>query len=125
MRAVRRRDTGPELRIRRALWRLGFRYLVDYRHVPGKPDLAFTRKRKAIFVHGCFWHMCPRCFDRIAPKSRTHYWLPKLQRNVERDERVIAELEAIGWSAIVVYECQATNRKIDSTIRELTEFLEK
>lgn len=78
------------------------------KHLPGKPDVVFTRKRKCIFVHGCFWHQHKKkkCLDGRPPKSRTDYWLPKLEKNVERDKRNIQELRRSGWEVLVLWECE-------------------
>lgn len=91
------------------LFQLGYRFRVGLRGIPGTPDIAFPNRRKAIFVHGCFWHRhdgCPKCYT---PKSRLEFWLDKFRRNVERDARTIRELEAAGWEALVVWECEAVD----------------
>lgn len=94
----RRRDTGPELAVRRILHARGYRYRVDYRALPSRRwriDIAFTRIRLAVFIDGCFWHGCPQ--HATIPKSNADYWAPKLARNVERDRRSDADLGAAGW----------------------------
>lgn len=106
MRANRRRDTGPELRLRRELHRRGFRFRVDYRiDVNGgwcRPDLVFTRARVAVFVDGCFWHSCP--IHATHPAANRDWWRAKLDANVARDRRNDASLEAAGWNVIRVWE---------------------
>lgn len=106
MRANRRRDTKPELRIRRALHAQGYRYRVDYPIVVGnvrvRPDLVFTRQRVAVFVDGCFFHSCPEHGNQ--PRVNVGYWRPKLARNVQRDQLVTAALKSDGWSVVRVWE---------------------
>lgn len=106
MARVRGKDTGPEIAVRRAAHRLGFRFRLHRSDLPGSPDLVFPRSKKAIFVHGCFWHRHPGCVRTTTPKTRTAYWLEKFRVNVARDERVVRELRASGWKVLVVWECQ-------------------
>ncbi len=105
MRAVKARGTGPELAVRRLVHGLGYRFRLHRADLPGKPDLLFPGRRKAIFVHGCFWHGhdCPR--GARAPKRNAAYWSAKIARNAARDAAVPASLEALGWQAFVVWEC--------------------
>ncbi|WP_454226247.1 very short patch repair endonuclease [Propioniciclava flava] len=106
MQANRRRDTKPELALRSALHRAGFRYRVDYRiALPGgrvRPDIVFTRKRIAVFVDGCFWHCCPEHGSQ--PSVNQVYWSPKLARNVERDVRNTELLRETGWTVLRIWE---------------------
>jgi len=106
MRAVKSRDTAPELIVRRAAHGLGYRYSLTRKDLPGKPDLAFVSRRKAIFVHGCFWHGhdCKR--GARAPRANAAYWSAKIARNTARDARSVSELSALGWSALVIWECE-------------------
>ena len=106
MRSIRKTDTRPELVVRSLTHGMGYRYRLHRRDLPGTPDLVFPRMRKAIFVHGCFWHQhhCP--LGRKQPSTNTHYWLPKLSRNVERDHLVRNRLEKLGWTVLVVWECE-------------------
>lgn len=106
MSRVRSRDTGPERALRRLLTDLGYRYRLQYRRVPGTPDVAFPGRRKVIWVHGCFWHRHPGCKRATVPKSRQDYWLPKLEANRQRDLAVQAEAERLGWTTLVVWECE-------------------
>lgn len=106
MRRIRSKDTKPELVVRQMLHRLGFRYRLHRRDLPGKPDLVFGPRRKVVFVHGCFWHQHPHCNEGRAPRSNTRYWAPKLARNVERDETARAALAEMGWSSATVWECE-------------------
>ncbi len=111
MRAIRSKDTKPELLVRRIVHRMGFRYRLHRKDLPGKPDLVFNSRRKLIFVHGCFWHShdCPSCPDRGQPKVNQAYWLPKLQRNRERDKASLEALGALGWDVLVIWDCETQN----------------
>jgi DNA mismatch endonuclease (patch repair protein) len=106
MRRIRKTNTRPELRVRQAAHALGYRFRLHRYDLPGTPDLVFPRLRKVIFVHGCFWHQHPGCRLARLPKSRQEYWLPKLQRNQERDARARTELVNLGWEVLVVWECE-------------------
>ena len=105
MQSVRSKDTGPERVVRKSLHRAGYRFRLHRKDLPGKPDIVLPRYRKAIFVHGCFWH-AHGCQKGQPPKSRQDYWLPKLQENVKRDRTKIEQLEALGWSVLVVWQCE-------------------
>jgi DNA mismatch endonuclease, patch repair protein len=106
MALIRGRDTKPELRVRQALHAAGLRFRLHDRRLPGTPDLVFPGRRIALFVHGCFWHRHPGCRAARLPKSRVDFWEPKLSGNVERDARQRVELEALGWTVMVVWECE-------------------
>jgi len=108
MSAIRSKNTRPELLVRRALWKAGYRFRTHARNLPGKPDLVFSRKQTVVFVHGCFWHMHsePGCPDSKLPVSRREYWIPKLMKNVERDRRNEQELSNVGWNVITIWECE-------------------
>jgi DNA mismatch endonuclease, patch repair protein len=105
MRAVKSRDTGPELKVRKALRALAPGYRLHRADLPGKPDIVYTGRRLAIFVHGCFWHGhdCPR--GARSPKDNADYWRAKIARNRARDAESVMRLEAMGWRALVIFEC--------------------
>lgn len=106
MRAIKGRDTKPELRVRSVLHRLGYRFRLHRRSLPGSPDIVLPSRRVAIFVHGCFWH-CHGCKrGGREPKENAGYWRAKLARNVERDAGNLSALAAVDWHAIVVWECE-------------------
>lgn len=107
MSQIRSKDTSIELKVRKYLFSLGYRYRVNYKELPGKPDIVFTKKKIAIFIHGCYWHG-HNCNSRYAhiSKSNTNYWNTKIQRNQERDKRNIEQLERDGWKVIVLWECE-------------------
>ncbi len=109
MRRIRSTDTKPELRLRKLVYSLGFRYRLHRKDLPGNPDLIFASRRKVIFVHGCFWHQHEKCADGRIPRSKTEYWLPKLNRNVERDLSALIQLKQMGWGALVVWECELSS----------------
>lgn len=106
MALVKSRDTKPEMIVRRLVHRLGFRYRLHVRALPGAPDLVFPRLRKVIFVHGCFWHRHSGCALCRLPKSRLEFWRPKLEGNRLRDARQRRKLRKMGWRSLVVWECQ-------------------
>jgi len=101
MSRVRGRDTGPEIRLRKALWHAGFRYRLQW-PVYGKPDIVFPGKKVAVFVDGCFWHACP--LHATWPKQNGHFWENKIKKNVERDRKVNETLSAEGWQVLRFWE---------------------
>jgi DNA mismatch endonuclease (patch repair protein) len=105
MRRIRSKDTKPELLLRRALHRLGLRYRLHVKGLPGRPDIVFPRARIAVFVHGCFWHRHPGCREASSPRSRSEYWEPKLDRNVVRDLKHRDDLEELRFRVMVLWEC--------------------
>jgi DNA mismatch endonuclease, patch repair protein len=120
MARIRGRDTKPELVVRKLLFGLGYRYRVHVRSLPGNPDIAFPSRKKAIFVHGCFWHQ-HGCGKYKQPASRLDFWLPKLDQNVRRDRRKLRQLNRAGWRYRIVWECQL--RDEEGLTRRLSTFL--
>lgn len=120
MRAVKPENTGPEIALRKMLHRLGYRYKLHTRELPGKPDIAFPARRKVIFVHGCFWHG-HRCRYGRLPKTRLEYWQPKIEANRARDTRKTNELLRAGWEIAVVWQCELKDSA--RTLKKLTSFL--
>lgn len=106
MSRIRNKNTTPELSVRRFIFGLGYRYRLHSRNLPGRPDIVFPSRRKVIFVHGCFWHQHQSCSEGRFPSTREHYWKPKLQRNVQRDREHEAELSALGWKTLTIWECE-------------------
>lgn len=107
---VRQRGTTPELAVRSALHRLGFRFTVHgplNRQLPGRPDIVLPRHRLVVFVHGCFWHRHAGCVKTTTPSTRAEFWQAKFSANTARDQRVAAALKALGWRVLVVWECDA------------------
>ncbi len=105
MASIRGRDTKPEMLVRKALHRRGFRFRLHARNVPGRPDLLLPRYRAAIFVHGCFWHRHTGCRYATTPATNPEFWQRKFDSNVERDQRDLKALEAAGWRVAIVWEC--------------------
>jgi DNA mismatch endonuclease, patch repair protein len=119
MRRIRSKDTKPELRVRRIVYGLGYRYRLHAKTLPGHPDLVFAGRKKALFVHGCFWHQHKGCQDAHMPKSRLSYWGSKLRRNVERDLASARLLRDLGWKTLTVWACEIANEKaIKSRLKE-------
>ena len=121
MSKVGTRDTGPEMAIRRALHRKGYRYLLHDKRLPGSPDLVFPKRRKAIFVHGCFWHGHGCRWGQL-PKSNLEYWEPKITGNKTRDEKNFAELRRLGWKTLIVWQCEL--KEPEALNGRIIEFLE-
>lgn len=121
MRAVRSKDTAPELVVRRLLFSLGYRYRVHERGLPGAPDLVFKGRHKVIFVHGCFWHQHPGCRDGHIPASNKAFWERKFARNCKRDMAAIAALKRAGWGHLVVWECET--KDLSALQERLLDFL--
>jgi DNA mismatch endonuclease, patch repair protein len=121
MRRITSKNTKPEMLVRRLVHGMGFRYRLHVKTLPGKPDLVFSKRLKAIFVHGCFWHQHNQCREGRVPSSREDYWRPKLERNVQRDKKHVRRLRREGWSVLTVWECQL--RDTDLLKRKLRNFL--
>jgi len=118
---IRGKDTQPELCVRKYLHAAGCRYRLHDSRLPGKPDLVFASRRICLFVHGCFWHGCPKCSDgRRKPKSNRAYWLPKIRRNKRRDLLNARRLRNAGWKVLIIWECEVSNtRKLERLRRAL------
>ena len=106
------KNSRPEMAVRRAAHNLGYRFRLHRRDLPGTPDLTFPRLRKAIFVHGCFWHRHPGCSRTTTPKTRTDFWTKKFRENLERDRRVQRELAEMGWQVLVIWGCETKDASI-------------
>ncbi|MDD3530613.1 MAG: very short patch repair endonuclease [Gallionellaceae bacterium] len=123
MRRIRGKNTGPELAVRGLLRALGFTgYRLHRKDLPGRPDVAFVGRRKAILIHGCFWHGHDCKVGRREPKSNRDYWLPKIKRNRRRDAAHQVELARLGWSVLTVWECEL--RDLPALSARLTAFME-
>ncbi|KGU73277.1 DNA mismatch endonuclease Vsr [Burkholderia pseudomallei] len=116
---VRSRDTKPEMTVRRLVHAMGYRYRLHVKDLPGRPDLVFPRRQKAIFVHGCFWHRHPGCALARLPKSREEFWLPKLEANRRRDVKNERALQDAGWGVLIIWECELGNAAgLENRIKE-------
>ncbi len=113
MRAIRSKDTAPELIVRRALHASGLRYSLHCKNLPGTPDLVFRKYRSAVFIHGCFWHGHGGCRYFKLPQSRPEFWREKITRNTANDAAAIAALVSAGWRVAVVWECSLKQKKPD------------
>lgn len=112
MSRIKDRNTKPELIVRSLIHRMGYRYRLHGKELPGRPDLVFTKKRKVIFVHGCFWHRHEGCRLARLPKSRLDFWRPKLEANAERDKEVERRLTELGWKVLTIWECEVRDEVV-------------
>ncbi len=127
MSGIRGKDTKLELTIRKRLYAKGFRYRVNYKELPGKPDIVLQKHKAAIFIHGCFWHGHD-CHLFKWPSSRPEFWKTKISRNIEKDAEVMAELRKSGWRVLVIWECAIRGkgrRPIDEIIKRTSEWILK
>ncbi|WP_225765477.1 very short patch repair endonuclease [Stenotrophomonas sp. Marseille-Q4652] len=122
MSRIRGKNTAPEVRLRKILWRKGLRYRLHGARLPGRPDLVFPRWRAAVFVHGCFWHRHTGCPLFRLPKTRTEFWEEKLRLNQQRDSRAVHDLVERGWKVAVAWEC-AIRSAPEAVGRELVEWI--
>lgn len=106
MSGIKGRDTVPERRVRRIAHRMGLRFRLHRKDLPGRPDLVFPKHRLVVFVHGCFWHRHQGCRYAYTPKSRSSFWMEKFAANVARDTRQEVALKALGWRILVIWECE-------------------
>ncbi len=121
MRQIKSKDTRPEMMVRRLVFGLGYRYRLHRKTLPGRPDLAFIAKKKAIFVNGCFWHghACPN--GQRVPRTNTDFWVQKITRNKARDAASLKGLAELGWQALTIWECEM--KDADALRRRIVEFL--
>ena len=120
MSRIKSRDTSPELKVRSLLHRMGYRFRLHRKDLPGKPDIVLPRYRTVIFVHGCYWHRHPECKFASTPKSNFIFWENKFKANLERDQRNTELLEKDGWTVNVVWECQVKNEvKLANLVRDI------
>lgn len=118
MKHVRQKDTPLEARVRRALFAHGGRYRVNVKGLPGSPDIANKGRRKAVFVHGCFWHHHKRCARGRVPKRNREFWAEKLAANEARDARKVEDLESLGYDVLIVWECEVDDENLGSRLKE-------
>lgn len=121
MSRVKGRDTKPEILVRSLVHRMGYRFRIHRRDMPGNPDVVLPRHRKVIFVHGCFWHGHKRCSRSKRPSSNKRFWTDKLNKNIQRDKRFRKELRKMGWKILVVWECKTKN--LQKLLLTLEDFL--
>ncbi len=119
MSCIRNNDTRPEIIVRSIVHRMGYRYALHRKDLPGHPDMVLTKHHKIIFIHGCFWHMHKCRYGKVKPATNTEFWQTKRQGNVARDKRNLRKLRKNGWKVLIVWECRTRN------IEKLTENLHK
>lgn len=122
MSRVRDRNTKPELIVRKMLWAMGYRYRLQGKKLPGRPDIVFIGRRRVIFVHGCFWHQ-HGCTHYRMPKTRKAFWNAKLAANVKRDGKNQRELKKAGWRVLVLWECQLKKGNLTRVERRIRRFM--
>ncbi len=118
MARVKNKNTKPEIYLRKLLWHRGFRYRINYKQLPGSPDIFIPRYNTIIFVNGCFWHMHENCKYSSIPKTNRDFWDKKLKSNVKRDAKNYDELKKLGFNVIVVWQCEINKMKSDESILE-------
>lgn len=121
MAKVRGENTSPERLVRSLVHRMGYRFRLHCKDLPGKPDIVLPRHKKVIFVHGCFWHQHEGCPHAARPTSNIEYWNRKLDRNIIRDRENLHKLEYLGWNVLIVWECETRDR--DKLLEKLKGFL--
>lgn len=119
MSRIRAINTKPEVSVRSMLHRMGYRFRLHPKELPGKPDIILPKYRTALFVHGCYWHGHEGCRDFAPPKTRTEWWLNKINGNIKRDIKNTSQLEQLGWKVIVAWECELTPDKIGDSIKSI------
>lgn len=120
MSRIKGKDTKPEMLVRKFLFSQGFRYRLHDKKLPGRPDIVLPRYKTVLFIHGCFWHGHEGCRYYIVPKTRTDWWLAKINTNISNDSRNIALLQETGWKVIVIWECSLKSTAIEETLLKLT-----
>ncbi|WFS61877.1 very short patch repair endonuclease [Pseudodesulfovibrio thermohalotolerans] len=121
MRSIKGKNTKPEMVVRRLLHADGYRFRVNYRGVIGTPDLVFTKRKKVIFIHGCFWHRHPGCPRASMPKTNVPFWENKFRHNIEHDQAVLQGLHDDGWAVLIVWECET--KQPEALLVKLRDFL--
>lgn len=121
MRRIKSKDTSPELIVRKIIHKMGYRFRLHRKDLPGKPDLTFPSKKKVVFVHGCFWHQHENCEISRIPKSNRQYWVPKLRRNKFRDQEHQNSLKKLGWKVLVIWECEI--KELNKMNKKIINFL--
>lgn len=124
MSLVKAKNTKPEIEVKKIFWSLGYRYkLTNVSGLPGKPDIVFKQRKKAIFVHGCFWHRHEGCPNNRIPKSNIDFWLKKFEQNIKNDEYVYNLLTQMGWRHMIIWECMLKKRDREKLLKSIDEFM--
>jgi DNA mismatch endonuclease, patch repair protein len=119
MAAIKGKDTKPEMLVRRFLHANGFRYKLHDKTLPGKPDIVLPKYKTVIFIHGCFWHGHKDCKYFVVPKTRTEWWLNKINGNIANDEKAIKALKKDGWKIIMLWECDLKPSVYETILKKL------
>ena len=125
MSRIRSKDTKPEMLVRKFLFSHGFRYRLHDKKLPGKPDIVLPKYKTVIFVHGCFWHGHENCRYFVVPKTKTEWWLNKIDRNKANDQKAIQLLKKDKWKVIILWECELKPKKQDNTLKKILHILGK
>lgn len=125
MSCIKGKDTKPEMLVRKYLFANGFRYRVNVKALPGKPDIVLKKYKTAIFINGCFWHGHEDCKYFVWPRTREEFWKEKIRNNIKRDNINIAKLTADGWKVIVIWECELKKEKVQTTLLNLNDAIKE
>ena len=119
MSAIKSKNTKPEIKVRKVLHSMGYRFRLHRKDLPGSPDIVLPKYKTVIFVHGCFWHRHENCKYASIPKTRKEFWESKFKANVKRDKEIQEKIKNIGWQSVVVWECEIKNEKIKDKLLEI------
>jgi DNA mismatch endonuclease (patch repair protein) len=125
MSRIKGKDTKPEMLVRKFLHAQGFRYRLHVKNMPGKPDIVLPKYKTVIFIHGCFWHGHEHCKYYVIPKTRTEWWMNKINRNIENDVKAIAVLKKEGWKVIMLWECDLKPKVAENSLLKLIKKIKK
>lgn len=119
MSKISSKNTKPEIVLRKALFEKGYRYRINYKKLPGSPDIVLPKYKTVIFVHGCFWHAHSNCKEAHLPKTNIEFWRNKINSNIKRDKKTTQLLISLGWNIIIVWECEIKKKNMDSLINKI------
>ena len=123
MSRIKGKNTKPEMKVRQFLFANGYRYRLNDKKLPGKPDIVLPKYKTVIFVHGCFWHGHTNCKYYVIPKTNTDWWLTKIEGNIANDEKAVKALKEDGWKIITIWECDLKPAKVEKTLTALLQKL--
>ena len=121
MSRIKNHNTKPEIIVRKYLFHRGFRYRINVKNLPGKPDIVLPRYKIVIFINGCFWHKHEGCPYFVIPKTRTEWWMDKINKNKTRDTEQQKQLQEAGWTVLIIWECELKPKQRESTLAKITE----
>jgi len=125
MSRIKGKNTKPEILVRQFLYKNGFRYRLNYKKLQGRPDIVLPKYKTVIFINGCFWHGHENCKDFVVPKTRTDWWIDKINQTKNRDLSTSTELESLGWKVYVIWECELKSDKREQVFKDLIVFLKE